>query len=177
MTPEGITLAVIIFFMRVANYAIGTLRLVSITRNMRMQAAGLAFVEALVYAIVIANVVSDLSNIFNLMAYCLGASAGSYLGMVLESRLIKSYRIVNIIATEQGHEIAVALREAGHGVTESLGQGRDSLVATLRCVVTSRDLPAVMRIVYGINEQAFIAVEEARAVRHGWLRQPNGHPR
>lgn len=85
MVLEGAALAIAIFVMRVITYAIGTLRMVVITRNMRFIAATFAFLEAFIFAVVIANVVQNLEDGWNLFAYCLGASVGSYLGMFLEA--------------------------------------------------------------------------------------------
>lgn len=159
----------LIFVLRVLNYAIGTLRLVSITRGMKAAAAGLAAIEALVFAVVIAGVVNDLSNLPNLIAYCLGASAGSWAGMELEARLVRSYTIVNIFASQKGFEITEALREAGYGVTTTLSQGKDGDVVTLRSVVDKREVKALIKRAHDINPSAFVAVEEARGIQRGWL--------
>lgn len=174
MTADGLLLALVIFWMRVANFAIGTIRMVAITRNMRWLSACLAFIEAFVFAVVIANVVNDLNNVVNLMAYCLGAAAGSYLGMVLEARFVTSYRIVNIITNENGHELAIALRERGYGVTESVGEGRDGMVTTLRSVVTNHQVPALLAYTRQLRPDVFVAIEEARSVQRGWLGTAGG---
>ncbi|TVR20305.1 MAG: hypothetical protein EA396_10780 [Anaerolineaceae bacterium] len=160
---------ILIFVLRVLNYALGTLRLVSITRGMKTAAAALAAIEALVFAVVIAGVVSDLQNLPNLLAYCLGASAGSWVGMELESRLVRSYTIVNIFANQKGFEITEALRGAGYGVTTTLSQGKDGDVVTLRSVVDKRDVKVLVALAHDINPAAFVAVEEARGIQRGWL--------
>lgn len=169
---EELLFALLIFGLRVLNYSISTLRLVVITRNMRFVAALLASLEALIFAVVIANIVNDLENLINLFAYCAGAAVGSYFGMVLEARLITSYSVFNAIVGDRAHEIAQALRDAGFGVTETTGQGLNGTVTTLRSVVNKRDLPRISKLVQGIDSGAFITVEEARAVSRGWLRAP-----
>ena len=176
MVLEGLSLAIAIFFMRIINYAVGTLRLVVITRNMRALAASFAFIEAFIFAVVIANIVSNLDDTLNLFAYCMGASVGSYLGMIMEARFITSYRVVNIITHTNGHEIAVILRDAGFGVTESHGEGRDGHVVILRSVVINTDLKRLMDTIKDYEEETFISIEEARAVRHGWIRSLRGVP-
>ncbi len=166
---EVLVNVVLIFVLRVMNYAVGTLRLVSITRGRRVIAAGLAMLEALVFAVVIAGVVSDLQNFPNLLAYCLGAGAGSWVGMDLEARLVRSYTIVNVFASQAGVQITEALRSAGYGVTTTISQGRDGDVLMLRSVIDKRDVKTFSKIVQDVNDQAFIAVEEARGVERGWL--------
>lgn len=169
MILEGPLLALAIFFMRVMNYSIGTLRLVAISRGRRLPAAVLAAFEALIFAVVIAGVVKDLEDIPNLIAYCLGASVGSWLGMELEARLVKSFVIANVFVAENGHTLANKLREAGYGVTEVIGEGKDGIVITLRSVLNKREMIAFNKLVSTTAPDAFVAVEEARGIRHGWF--------
>ncbi len=170
MTSEGLLFAVFLFGLRVLNNAIGTVRLILITRDKRFLAAVLAFLEALIFAVVIANVVSDLSNIPNMLAYCGGFAVGGYVGMAIESRFITSYVVATVIASTLGHPMAIALRERGFGVTETLGEGKDGTVTMLRCVLSRRDVSDFLAVVRQVYPDAFVSVEEARAVQHGWLR-------
>ena len=170
MTWEAVLLALLIFVLRVINNTLGTVRVVLITRGQRLLASGIGFVEALVFAVVIANVVQDLSNWMNLLAYCGGFSVGNYVGMALEARFITSFKSVSVITHLKGHEMAEALRDAGFGVTETPGEGRDGHVSMLRSVVVSRDVPRVIDTVRDLNPHAFIALEDARAVHEGYIR-------
>jgi uncharacterized protein YebE (UPF0316 family) len=177
MTIEAILLALMIFVMRILNYAIGTVRMVAVTRQQRVLASSLAAVEAFVFAVVIANVVTNLEDILNLFAYCAGASVGSYVGMTLESRLIKGFMIVNIFTHFKGHEVALAVRDAGFGVTETRGEGRDGAVTTLRSVAKKREIARMTQLVQGVSPEAFIALEEARGIQRGWMGTArNGKP-
>jgi len=169
---DVIVLALLIFVLRILNYAISTLRLVAITRQRRLIASGMAAMEAFIFAVVIANVVQDLENVINLTAYCLGASIGSYLGMMLESRFVTGYSVVNIVTNFKGHDVALALRDLGHGVTEFRGEGKDGVVTTLRLVVNKRNIPQITKLTQGISPDAFITIEEARAIQRGWVRAP-----
>ncbi|MBK8136280.1 MAG: DUF2179 domain-containing protein [Chloroflexi bacterium] len=174
ITPEILLAAGAIFLLRVLNYAISTIRTVLIARGRRVGASGLAFVEAFLFAVVIASIVQDIStNVLNLIAYCLGAAAGGWVGMAIESRYITSYLSINVIPhmKDAGHQIALLLREAGFGVTETLGEGRDGAVTLLRCVVVKRQVAAVLRIARSVDPDAFISMEEAHAIYRGWLNQ------
>lgn len=175
-TAEIVAFAALIFVLRVVNTAVGTVRLVVVTRQQRWLASALAFLEALIFAVVMANVVNDLTNILNLLAYCGGFAAGSWVGMAIETRFITSYMTVNVVTATRGHEIALALREHGYGVTETLGEGRDGTVAMLRSVVINRDVPKVLDIIRGVQSDVFVAVEEARAVHRGWIRASRIQP-
>ncbi|GAB5490520.1 MAG: hypothetical protein Phog2KO_07350 [Phototrophicaceae bacterium] len=174
-TPEVIAFAGLIFALRVFNYSISTLRLVFIGRGMRFWAAFIAFFEALIFAVVIAQVVQDLENVMSLLAYCLGASVGSYIGMWLESRFIVSYSTVTIITHKLGKEIATALRDHNYGVTVSKGEGRDGQVDIIRSTTVNKDIPTLISVVQGVNPDAFIDIETARSLYRGWI--PGGPAR
>jgi len=175
ITSETLLLALFLFALRVINSAVGTLRLILMARGMRIMTAILGFLEALIFAYVTASVVTDFTNLPNLIAYCGGFSIGIWVGMEIETRFVVNYVKVNVIASQQGHEIATTLREIGHGVTEVQGAGGKGEVIMLNSVVKRRDVPGLLNSVYAINPNAFVTLEEARGVQHGWMR--NGAPR
>jgi len=175
ITPEAIGFALLIFGLRVFNYAISTIRLVFIGRGFKLWAAVIAFFEALIFAVVIARVVSDLGDLTNLIAYCAGAAVGSYTGMWLEAKFITSYSTVTIITHEEGKAIADALRDRNYGVTVSKGEGRDGEVDIVRSSCVNKDIPLLVSTVQAINPDAFIDIEAARTLHRGWI--PGGPPR
>jgi uncharacterized protein YebE (UPF0316 family) len=171
LTPEALAMALLIFVLRVFNNGIGTVRLIVMARQQRGLTAFLGFFEALTFAITIAVVAADLSDLLNLMAYCVGFAAGSWVGMAIEARFIVSYVVVHIITRIAGGGVANALREGGFGVTEIDAQGREGQVAMLHVVTQRRELPRVRQITETTDPAAFISIEEARSVARGWLRR------
>ncbi|MBL8130590.1 MAG: DUF2179 domain-containing protein [Anaerolineae bacterium] len=170
LSAEGIGFAVFIVILRILNTAIGTVRLIIVTRQQRLLAAALAFVEALMFAISIGSVANDLNNLLNLAAYCGGFAIGNYVGMIIEHRFITSFLVANVISEKAGHEIALALRQNGFGVTETVGEGMNGRVIMLRSVIVNREAPRLLEVVQGIQPDAFVAMEEARAVHRGWIK-------
>lgn len=171
VTPESLLWAGLIFLLRVINSGIGTVRLITLARQRRGITVILAFFEALTFAVTVAGVVTDMGNIFNMLAYCAGFATGAYVGMAIEARFITSYMAVNIVSADYGHDIAVALREEGYGVTETIGEGLNGRVTMLRSIVNRRDVPRVVDIVTQQHPEAFVSIEEARSVQRGWLRR------
>src|SRR5262245_12390356 len=105
MTSDALLLAFFIFVLRIVNSALGTVRVIVTVHQHRWLASLVAFVESLIFAVVFANVVNDLTNFLNLMAYCGGFALGNYLGMLIEQRYITSYMTATIIVHEKGREI------------------------------------------------------------------------
>ncbi|MCA9902913.1 MAG: hypothetical protein KC547_03575 [Anaerolineae bacterium] len=169
LTPEAILTALLILGLRVLNTGMATVRLIIINRGHRFVSSAMAFVEAFLFAYTISTVATDFGNVLNLVAYCLGLSLGNYVGMTIESRYFLSYVTVNIISNTKGHEIALALREAGYGVTESTGEGREGTVTMLKSMVDNRQTMQLLHIVQRVHNGAFVAVEPARPIYRGWL--------
>ncbi|MDZ4763889.1 MAG: DUF5698 domain-containing protein [Chloroflexota bacterium] len=176
ITTDVLIAAALLFFLRVMNNAVSTVRLIMLARQRRALTFVLSVIETLIFAVTIGSVVTDMGNLLNLAAYSVGFAVGGYVGMWIEARLITGHLIVNIFTPKKGHEIAVTLRDQGFGVTETIGEGKDGKVSMLRSVVNKRDMSHLIDIVQGMHEEAFIAVEEARAVERGWVRMRAGRP-
>jgi uncharacterized protein YebE (UPF0316 family) len=158
-----------IFFLRVINNAIGTVRLIVLTRDKRIIAMVLGFIESLIFAITFGVVLKNLSDIPNLFAYSAGFAVGGYIGQIIEARFISGFVTVNIISSEKGHDIALVLREKGYGVTETLGNGAGGFVAILRSVVSRQQVHKILHCVNEVDTEVFVTVEDARAVHRGWF--------
>lgn len=166
----------VVFFLRVMNNAIGTIRVVAMHRGFRVWGFALASMESLMFAYTAGIVLTNLNNVPNLVAYVLGFSFGGYVGMFIERRFLNLYNIIDIIASSAvAHEIASALREDGHGVTEMYGEGASGEVHQLRVVAHHRETRDVITTARRIQPTAFITVEESRFIAGGWVRSQHQH--
>lgn len=160
-----------VFALRIINNAISTIRVVYIARQEMVLTTIFALLESLIFAFTVANVVNDLSNPLMLSAYSGGFAVGSLVGLWLERRLVQTFLTVNVILQEGGRELAYTLREAGFGVTETRGEGKSGGVSILRITVDRRDMRHVTDIVGAHSPNAFVSVEEARAISQGYFKR------
>ena len=166
-----------IFVLRVFGNMITTIRLVLIVRGQKLSSTLLAVLEALIFAVALGSVVSNLDNLWNLTAYCVGYAVGGYLGMDLEQRMIQRFVSIHVISPHKAHEIAVAVRAAGYGATESGGQGAEGHVGWVTAVVGHQQVNAVVRTVHEVDPNAFVMMEELRAISQGYFRRLARHER
>jgi uncharacterized protein YebE (UPF0316 family) len=160
----------LIFVLRVLGVATSTIRVLMMTRGMKLISAVLGFFEVLIYVVAIGKVVQDLNNIPNLLSYCIGFSVGTLLGMRLEQYLAIGFATVRVISASTSHEVAEALRQAGHGATEDTARGKDGFVGTVTTVLRRKEVEAVLVIIHQVAPEAFVTIEETRKVEHGYLR-------
>lgn len=168
----------VVFVLRVANSGIGTVRVIAMNRQQRALGFALASLESLMFAYTAGVVLTDLNNVPHLAAYVLGFAVGGYVGMYIEDRYLNLYEVIDIIApVDIAHEIAVHLRDAGHGVTETRGIGARGEVMQLRVVSHHRDVRECLTIARTIKPDVFITIEESRFIANGWLKQQQQHHR
>ncbi len=128
--------------------------------------------SALVYVVAIGKVVTNLGNVWNILAYCGGFAVGTLIGMAWEQRLALGFAEVRVISTEKSAAIAEALRQAGFGVTEYYGRGRENVVGVVEAIIPRKNVDAVMNVAKSVDEKAIVTVTEARMVRRGYWK-PN----
>ena len=174
--PEILSVAILILLLRVIGSAVTTVRTLLLVRGRRLTSAVLAFFEALIFALTIGAVVQNLSNVWNLSAYCLGFAAGQFVGMWLEERLALGYANVRIVSRARSRALANAIRAAGFGATEDHAEGRQGTVGVITVILRRKEIEAINRIIETIDSNAFVTIEETRALRRGYLRFGGGKP-
>jgi uncharacterized protein YebE (UPF0316 family) len=170
LTGDVLIAAIIIFLLRVVGVTLATVRVLITLRGQKIPAAIMGFFEVLVYVLAIGAVVNNLSNVWNLLGYCLGFAAGTLVGMTIDDYLALGYATVSVISRYKGQNLAEAVREAGYGATVEWGQGRAGTVGVVRITVRRREVSSVVELADQADPDAFVTVEEARSIRRGYLR-------
>lgn len=165
--------ALLIFGLRVLGIAISTLSTLMTVQGRKVYAVGAGFISSLVYVVAIGKVVANLNNVWNILAYASGYAIGTLVGMLLEQRLALGFAEVRFISAEKGQTLAGALRDAGFGVTELDGHGREKPVDVVAVLIPRKQVDAVLNIGRAVDEEAVATVSEARTVQRGYWR-PNG---
>ena len=160
--------ALLIFALRVLGIAVSTMATLMTVRGRKVPAVAAGFVSALVYVVAIGKVVANLSNVWNILAYCGGMAVGTLVGMLFEQRLSLGFAEVRFISAERSAPLAEALRQAGFGVTELYGHGRERSVGIVEAIVPRKSVDAVLGIAKSVDENAVVTVTEARTVQRGY---------
>jgi uncharacterized protein YebE (UPF0316 family) len=165
---ELLLAALYIFILRLIDVSAMTLRILMVMRGRKAMAWLFGFTQALIFILAIQAVLANLDNWLNILAYAAGFATGTVVGMRLEEWWAVGYGHVRVITARHGAAVAVALREAGYGVTEVPGRGRDGAVDMLGCSVPRRRVPKVRALVESIDPEAFITVEDVRPLSQGF---------
>jgi uncharacterized protein YebE (UPF0316 family) len=162
--------AALVFFLRITDMSIDTLRVLFVVRGQKRVAWILGFFQSAIFVIAITRVLADLDNPLVVLGYAAGFATGNVLGILIEERLAVGHIQLQIVSRRRGAAIARALRKSGYGVTEISARGRDGTVKLLTASVHRKDAARARQTVHRIDEDAFITSEDVRPVRRGFWR-------
>ncbi|HXY31949.1 MAG TPA: DUF2179 domain-containing protein [Gemmatimonadaceae bacterium] len=158
---------VIIFFLRICDVSLDTMRVLFTVRGQRAVAAVLGFFQALIWIVAVGNAIKHLDSIWHILAYAAGFGTGTLVGITIERALAYGLTAVRIVSQHGGVEIADALRARGYGVTEMPGYGRDGSVEIVSSVVQRQHLDDIIAIVEQYDPNAFVTSEQPHILRGG----------
>lgn len=163
--PATLLMGISIFFARVADVAMGTMRTISIVQGRTKLAFLLGFVEVSMWLVVISAVIhriveKPILGVF----YALGFSTGNVVGILLERRIAFGHMVLRIITPRAGKVMAEKIRDAGFGVTTFQGEGLSGPVTMLYVVCRRRDLTKVIQMARLLEPDAFYLTEQAGSV-------------
>jgi uncharacterized protein YebE (UPF0316 family) len=159
----------IIFFLRIFDVSLATLRMLLSVRGARLAVPIIGFFEILIWVFAVGTAIMNLHSVWHLIGYAAGFSAGASVGLWLEEKLAFGTATVRVMSRNGGAQLAEALRGRGFGVTEFAGNGRDGRVDVVYTVLRRRHVPHVFQEVQRWDPDAFVLVEEPRSIQRGWL--------
>jgi uncharacterized protein YebE (UPF0316 family) len=167
----GVWGPVIIFGLRIVDVSLATIRMLLTMRDIRGLVPLIGFVEVTVWVVAVGTAIQNLHSVWHVLGYSGGFAAGTSVGLWMEGKLAMGLATVRIICRDAGagEDIADSLREMGFGVTEFGGQGRQGKVEVLYTMVKRRHIHTVIQEAERWDDDAFITVEEPRAIRRGWM--------
>jgi len=168
--PSVWWMALGIFFLRVVNVAIDTVRMLSVMRGMRFISFILGVLQSMLFIVALGPVLNDLNNILLILAYAVGFATGGLLGMVIEQRLAFGFVHITVVSSKHGKEIAGHLRKHGHAVTEIDARGKDGQVTMLECNVKRKFMKEVNDLICESDNEAFVTTRDITPLHRGyWL--------
>jgi uncharacterized protein YebE (UPF0316 family) len=156
-------LPIVIFFARVADVSIGTLRMICIVRERRAVAVCLSFAEVTIWLLAVTSVLTHLDQWINILAYAGGYATGSAVGMWIEGRLALGTQLVTFVSSGTAQAVAERLRFADHTVTTLAGRSHNGPVSICHAIVPRKHAAAAIRMAREIDPDVIATVEDVRA--------------
>jgi len=162
-----IALPLLIFFARVADVSLGTIRIIFISKGYKFLSLFIGFFEVLIWLTAINQIWSNLSNVWLYLAYAGGFATGNYVGIWLDEKISLGSAMVRIIIRKNSDKLIKALKKNNYQLTILNGRGanEETDVKVILSVVKRKELKNLFKIVKEINPKAFYTVEDIRSTR------------
>lgn len=160
----------LIFFARVIDVSLSTVRMLLIVRGRKYPAACIGFLEATIYIAALSRIMKNLDDPVKILAYGLGFASGTLLGGFLEERLAIGHVALQVIPAEgTGEELLKALRTTGYGVTVLEGRGMTGVKTVLLVSTDRKTLARLTSMIDEFSPGSFVTVLETRDVVGGMI--------
>ncbi len=162
-----LVLPFLIFIARLSDVTLGTIRLIFVSRRMKVLAPVVGFFEVLIWLIAIGQILQHLANPLCYIAYAGGFAAGNYIGILLTEKMSLGMVVIRIITEKDASPLVEKMRSRQFGVTVVDGRGAQGKVQVIFTVVKHSHIEEVEQMIHQFNPKAFYSIDEIGDVERG----------
>jgi uncharacterized protein YebE (UPF0316 family) len=162
---------ILIFFSKIIEVTVSTLRQILINKGYRRQGTLLSFVEILLWTFIASRVIMGITEApIKGIVYSIGFSIGVYLGSRIEG-LIAMGRVLiqTIVSKENSGPICDSLRQKGYAVTTMQAQGRDSERTVLMIFANRKGKEEIISEIRQLDGTAMITTNDVTTLHGGTI--------
>jgi len=160
-------LPVIIFFGRICDVTLGTLRIIFVSKGERYKAPFIGFFEVFIWILIISQIFSRANDLLAYISYAAGYASGNYVGILLENRIAYGIVLCRIYTRENGSDLVRILHGQRFGVTMTRGQGSVDEVDIIETVIDRKQMKTLEKTLTDFDPHIFYVVEDVRTKRNG----------
>ncbi len=165
-------LCIKIFFARILDVSIGTVRTMLMVKGRTFLTVILAFLEVFIWFLVAREaLITEVDSIFIPISYSLGYATGTLIGAFISNTFIKGVVGVEVVV-EENKMLLNTVRKHGYAVSvidlkeDYSGKKRDMLFFQ----VNNRNLKKLIALIKRYDKEAFIVVNDTKAVQNGFIK-------
>lgn len=157
---------IIIFFAKIFEVSLTTVRTVLITRGEKFYASIIGFVEVIIWLYVVSAVIIGINKEpYKMVAYALGFACGNYIGCILEEKLALGLLTINAIVSEKdGETLAEILRKENVGVTIVEAEGLKENKKMLILHVKRKRKSEILKSIQNSNINSVISLTDTKTI-------------
>jgi len=163
-----------IFFVRIIDVSLGTMKTILTVKGKKIIAACIAFVEVLIWFLVVREALNtNLKSFFIPISYALGYASGTLVGMFLSDKYIDGIIGVDVITTINTKDLIENLRKNNYAVSiiplkrEKLREKKEMLFIQ----INKNKIKHLTKLIKLYDKKAFIVVNETKYVRNGFIKK------
>lgn len=157
----------IIFFGRIVDVTLGTLRIIFVSKGAKNIAPVVGFVEVFVWIVIISQILTRANDLVSYLSYAGGYATGNYVGILIEHRIAYGILLCRIYTNKGGKELIQKLNKMNFGATLMRGVGSTNEVDIIETVVDRKEMKKLERILTQFDSNIFYVVEDVRTKKNG----------
>jgi uncharacterized protein YebE (UPF0316 family) len=143
----------LIFFARILDQSIGTLRLIFLSKGMKYIAPFLGFFEVIIWLLAVGQIMQHLDNWLCYVAYGAGFAIGT--------------SIIRVILSGESPELISALKSQNFGLTILDAEGAKGKVKVLFSIIRRKEIPTFLNTLHLHHPSAFYTIEDVKEAKEG----------
>ncbi|AQP54609.1 hypothetical protein CBF34_00925 [Vagococcus penaei] len=161
---------IMIFTINFCYITLNTVRFMLTMKGYRIIAPLVSMIEIIVYIVGLSLVLDKMDNPINIFVYALGYAVGISVGIKIEDYLALGYIMITVILprSDTNQNLVSTIRDAGYGVTQSIGDGRDGERLILEILSSRKTERALYKMIKELDEKAFIISYEPKYISGGF---------
>ena len=169
---ELFILCVKIFFVRILDVSLGTVRMIITVKGNKLVASLIGFFEILVWFLIVKEALNTTeTSIFIALSYSLGYATGTYIGGILSDKFVSGTLSVQVILSNNNHKIVDKIREEGFAVSVVNDKGKeDHDKYMLFMEIDKKKINQLKYLIKSLDSKAFVVVNETKMVENGFFK-------
>lgn len=160
-------LPIMIFFGRIIDVTLGTLRIIFVSKGEKFKAPIIGFFEVFVWVVIISQILARANDLVAYLSYAAGYATGNYVGIIIEQRIAYGVVLCRIYTKENGANLISLLKGFGHGATLVQGTGSVDKVDIVETVIERKDMKNIEKTLVDFDPNVFYVVEDVRTKQNG----------
>lgn len=159
-----------IFFARILDVSLGTLRTIITVKGKNLLAACIGFIEICIWFTIVREALNnDETSMFVMLSYAAGYATGTYIGGVISKKVIRGTVSMQIITAN--HNLVKVIRDNGYAVSVMNIKGQEEIDKYMLYIeVNNKSYDRLMNLVKKNDSKAFIVVNETKFVQNGFIK-------
>lgn len=165
-----ILLCVKIFFARILDVSLGTVRTIFTVKGKNLIASMIGFVEICIWFTIVREALNtDETSLWIMFSYAAGYATGTYIGGILSNKIIKTNFSVQVITGNVA--LAELLRGEGYAVSLIDIKGQEEKDKYMLFIeIRHKNLDHLKEFIRKHDDKAFIVVNETKYVQNGFIK-------
>ncbi len=170
-----VVIPILICLARIVDVTIGTLRIIFISKGLKYLAPVMGFFEVIIWLLAIGQIMQNLGNAINYIAYGLGFAIGNFVGITIENKISLGFVLVRIITRRSAHDLKEWLEHSERRFTIIDARSDWGLVNVIYLPMKRKEVPEVIKMVKKFNPKAFYTIEDLRNISGSTFKKEQAH--